>query len=477
MQNIFKSLLLLLFCAPIFSHAQLPDSIVITDHSWSADYGTHQYNYLLVNTGKDFQVYQTYWKQKNSLKTNIEEIESHEKKKLGTVSNAKIIALASAVLDTNFSEFNIRNFGYDDTWFKANIDKLIASLEEDYKQWTSTQTALVREQLVIEANYNEALKREIGREGIYYISKHSETKFNLTIYYKNRQPYSLASTDNPLGMPWKTGERYSRNPKIPSAILGILPTNESFNKHRFELRKELIFELAQRVYDDQCDKKMLDLAPLAFTKELNELKDTFEILHMTELGYRGRYVWDVDHVYKISLKNNQMKKNVFLQFLVSRQGDKIYPRDALLNDAHNIIDRVQSVDFLMNYLDENTSRKIDIYYFDNKAINDYIIDGFNKNPEKWAEYDNHESNKGFTNLYCGCNFRFDYEYLFDAIFFELFDESAGSSIWILLPDNTPALYYFEGKKVYNYTYQELGTEGVSVQHACKKFDKNGKIIP
>jgi len=469
--------LFVLSSVPLFSNATLPDSLVITDFSWSAEYGTFQYNYLLVNTGKDFQVYQTYSNYKSGLGQKEQESQVFKKTKLGKVSNEKIAALTTAVLDTNFSEFNIQNFGYDMSWISANTNKLISYLEEDAKQWTSSQLEFVKEQLTIEANYNEALKREIGKEGIYYISKHSSTKFNLTFYYKNCLPYVVSAAENPLGMPWKTGDNYSRNPNIPEAVLDVLPKNESFNRRKFEPYENLISALVQSIYDDECKQKMYDLAPLAFTKELNELKDTFEILNMTELGYRGRYVWDVDHVYKISLKNDQMNERVFLQYLVSKQGKTLYSRDSLLKESHSIIERVQSVDFLMKYLDENPSRKIDIYYFDNNAMNEYVLDGFNTNPVKWAEYEKYDGNKGFLNLYCGCNLRLDHDYLLDAIFFELFDEFGKGSIWILLPDNTPLLHYFEGQQVYNYSYQELGTQGVSVQYACKKFDKNGKIIP
>src|SRR5262249_42106542 len=124
-----------------------------------------------------------------------------------------------------------------------------------------------------------------------------------------------------------------------------------------------------------------------------------------------------------------------------------------------------------------TSRKIEICFFDGRAFNDFNIDDFNKNPSEWAKYDQIvkliPSENKYINQYCGCNFRLEKEYLENAIFFELIDEFNERSIWVLLPDETPVLWFFEGANAYKYSYKDYQTPGVSVQNACKKFDSEG----
>ncbi|MBL7934855.1 MAG: hypothetical protein JNM51_03500, partial [Bacteroidia bacterium] len=67
------------------------------------------------------------------------------------------------------------------------------------------------------------------------------------------------------------------------------------------------------------------------------------------------------------------------------------------------------------------------------------------------------------------------EYLKNAIFFELISEFKEKSIWVLLPDETPVLWFFEGSNAYKYSYKDYNTKGVSVQYACQKFDSEGHL--
>ena len=82
-----------------------------------------------------------------------------------------------------------------------------------------------------------------------------------------------------------------------------------------------------------------------------------------------------------------MKQGVSMQYFISRNGNTLYPRDSLLKKYQSIIARVQNLPFLMEFLDADKSRRIEICFFDDRAFNNYHIDGFNKNPSEWAKYD------------------------------------------------------------------------------------------
>jgi hypothetical protein len=69
------------------------------------------------------------------------------------------------------------------------------------------------------------------------------------------------------------------------------------------------------------------------------------------------------------------------------------------------------------------------------------------------------------------------DWLRQSILFEVRDEYGNSSTWLLLPDNTPVLWYFQGEQVYKFSYKDLGTNGRSVQYPCRKLDTEGNLVP
>lgn len=153
---------------------------------------------------------------------------------------------------------------------------------------------------------------------------------------------------------------------------------------------------------------------------------------------------------------------------------KLYSRDSILKEYKDIVDRVQSIEFIYGYLYKNPNSRLDIYYFNNCGINEKIIEGFNGTPKGWKEYD---INKSYLDLNCGCNFRLDNEYLKGSIVFDLEDKDKLHSTWILLPDNTPVLYILDSDSIFNYSRKDLGFDQEhSFIHPCKKFDRKGNII-
>src|SRR5207245_2015854 len=119
-----------------------------------------------------------------------------------------------------------------------------------------------------------------------------------------------------------------------------------------------------------------------------------------------------------------------------------------------------------DYLKTHINTQLDIYYFNNKGINDYNVESINKNPKEWAKhelwlknlewdslhniknnFDVNESIKVSEHLYCGCNYKFNRSYVEQAIFFEIMDDKENSSIWFLFPDNKVLLYLMQGDTV------------------------------
>ena len=150
--------------------------------------------------------------------------------------------------------------------------------------------------------------------------------------------------------------------------------------------------------------------------------------------------------------------------------------------------------FITDYLSRNPKSKLDIYYFNNKVINEYNIESFNKNPREWAKHDKYVESLNWyakSNIHpsfgidkaiktsmqndCGCNYRFDRSFIGNAIFFEITDDNESNSIWFLLPNGKILLYLMQGSKVLNYNYKEFGASA-GLQYPCVVFDNQGGIL-
>lgn len=260
----------------------------------------------------------------------------------------------------------------------------------------------------------------------------------------------------------------------------------------------LLKNLVNRIIDNNVDD-LQKLSPYSYEKEISELKTDFDIISSEEVNTRGRYLWDEPQTMQITLKNKYMLPQVYLQFMDSRYGDTLYSRDSIKKDYRGIISRVQAIPFITNYLQQDTSAHLDIYYFNHSGLNQYNIDGINTNPTEWEkcdvdierlklykknnpepEFDVEESIKTSEELYCGCNYRFDYDFISQAIFIEIMSSRNASSIWFLLPDDTLLLYHaevyhLESAKVLDMALSKFGAS-VSLPFACLRFDKNGTLI-
>ncbi len=330
----------------------------------------------------------------------------------------------------------------------------------------------------------------------------------VNMHQRYRDEYSIKLFENDLLIETYTSRKSLRNTKkIPW-------TNSNNTKNYNPFIDKILFDLigSKRQYQEMMDSenltkylvtKIMDyheptlykLSAYDYLDELKELKSDFEILNIGEEYGRGRYIWNDAKTYYARLTNASMLPQVNIMFLATKEEKSIYSRDSIKSDYNSIIKRVQKMEFLTNYLNKNPSVRLDIYYYNNKPINDYNIDSFNKNSEQWIKHDNFlESIKKYKNeepkpafanedaisvskqLYCGCNYRFEKDFVEKAIFIELNNkDTKENSVWYLMPDNTVLLYLMQGEKVLNYAYTEFG-ESIGLQYPCVLFDFKGNIL-
>ncbi len=113
------------------------------------------------------------------------------------------------------------------------------------------------------------------------------------------------------------------------------------------------------------------------------------------------------------------------------QNKKLFPSDSLKKDYKDILERFQNDNFISDYLNKNENSKLNVYYFDDKGINNYNIKSINQDEKSWEKFDAYEKNLRIWHetspskdtfdlekaietskfLDCGCNYRFKKDFV------------------------------------------------------------------
>ena len=290
-------------------------------------------------------------------------------------------------------------------------------------------------------------------------------------------------------LPWKDEKgRLNYNYQIEKLVNQLF--KEKSKTEELLKGRELLKVMVNKIVGNNI-RKLYKLSAYSYLKEIEELKPKFNIVSFGELFGRGRYVWDEDKIIKVTLHNEEMLPNINVEFLASVEKNSIYTRDSILNDYTKIIDRVQSIDFIKEYLIQNKNSKLNIFYFNNKSMTNYSIDGINKSPKEWKNYDFHlevvkylkdnnpnyiedeKANKISERVNCGCNYRFERSFIEKGIYFDLIDKEDNSSTWVLLPDNKLLLYIMDNEKIMDLSIEK---ENYGIDHPCLLYDFDGNQI-
>lgn len=463
MKNLKTILLLLLFTATLFAQ--------------NRKY-TVEINYNLYATGFDNQEY------------------LYKTGQINVKQSKKIIQLISELNNTKSLNQIFEESKIDTISIIQNPKQLIKYYNDKYIAWNTKQIDYISEKLSqIETYKNYFLHYlELGccvrmhqRYRDEYIIKIFENNYLVDTYTSRK------SLPNTKKIPWTNSNKIGNyNILIDKIFFELIENKKAYNKtiEGSALTKYLVSKII-----DYHKSTLYELSANDYFEEINELKTDFDILKIGEVYGSGRYIWGGPKTYYARLTNKLMLPKVNIMFLATKERKSIFSRDNIKSDYSEIIKRVQGINFLTEYIKKNPSVTLDIYYFNNKPINDYNIDNFNKNPEQWIKHDkylesvtkyekvevkptyaNEDAIRVSKELYCGCNFRFEKEFTEKAIFIELNNkDTKENSIWYLLPDNTVLLYLMQGEKVLDYDYTKFG-KFKGIQYPCNLFDLEGNII-
>lgn len=392
---------------------------------------------------------------------------------------------------------SLAKYELDTNWIKNNPTNLLALYSDKGRiEWNQQQEEFIFKKLTDLSNYKEELNEILSNGGSYTIHNNYKNEYIVKFYSKGTIFNEIKSRKYAWGykMPWtsQSGDTlYNFN--IESILKDILSPKE---KTKAPLKGDKLQKYLVNKIIDNYMASLYKLSAYSYQNEIGELNSDFTVVSFEEVYGRGRYIWNEPKTMKIVLKNKLMFNNVNLVFLASKYGNTIYTRDSIKKDYTSYINRIQSIKFISDYLKANPNSRLDIYYFNNKGINDYNIESVNKNPTTWTRHDKYaerlkwyEKNnikpsfdlnnaiETSQRVDCGCNYRFDRSYIEQAIFFEIHDANNNSSIWFLLPDNKVLLYIMDNATALNFKRSDFGDKKeYGLLYPCALFDTNGKRV-
>ncbi|WP_121357785.1 hypothetical protein [Flavisolibacter nicotianae] len=413
------------------------------------------------------------------------------------IASAKITDLLLAIQDPSNANNSLSKYQIDTNWIKNNASEVLSYYSNKERfAWNEKQKEFIYKELTHLENYRNGLKEYLSSGCCYTMHNSYKNEYVVQVYTKNRITEEIKSRKYVWGykMPWsnQAGDTLY-NYAIERALAKLIGTQERTEE---PLKgNKLLGHLANRIVDNN-ENTLYVLSAYTYMKEIEELETDFEILSFDEVQGRGRYIWNEPATMRVRLRNKIMLDNVNLVFLASKTGKTIYSRDSLKKDYKSYIERIQSVNFVSDYLKSHPNTRLDIYYFNNKGINDYNIESVNKNPKEWKLHDDYlksletsqklgvkfsfdvdKAIKTSQQVHCGCNYRFERGYLEQAIFFEIKDDAGNSSIWFLLPDGKVLLYIMDGMTALNFKRSDFNdTKEYGIIYPCGMFDKKGNRV-
>ena len=416
--------------------------------------------------------------------------------KLEVKEKSNIKKLLSEINNNQTFDYIFENSQIDTLKIKNNPLELVQYYKELRIDWNNHQKEFISKKLRNVNTYKDYYKEYINNGCCVTMHQRYRDEFIIKIWENGILTSELKSRKSIGGfkIPWTNILNNTKNYNFNIEKI-VLKEFGLHKKIRKPLRgKNLLKYLSNKIIDYNITE-IYKLSAYTYYNEIKELETEFEIKYFGEVYGRGRYIWDEPQTFKIKLHNKKMLPNINLIFLASKTGKTIYSRDSIKNNYLEIVNRIQSIDFIVEYLKNNSESTLDIYFFNGKNINEYNIENVNGNPENWEKQDKYiESLKWYETSdikpsfdinkaiktseknYCGCNYRFKREFFEKSIFFEIRNKNKDSSVWFLLPDGRVLLYLMQGVKVLNYDYTAFGNKYSGMQYPCKIFDENGKII-
>ncbi|MDH4472930.1 MAG: hypothetical protein QE487_09995 [Fluviicola sp.] len=414
----------------------------------------------------------------------------------------EIAKLYSALTQFDTEEQLLTKFGIDTNYILNNPNDMLKLYDGFYQNkidWNDKQKELLFKELANIGTYKSALNDYLSQGCCYTMHNSYRYEYEILMYSNNEMIHHFTSRKSVGGYLFPFVDQSNNTVYSFAVDKQLKELFKQKNKIKEPLfGNDLLKHIVNQTIEDNM-KKLYKLSAYSYEKEISELSTDFDIISSEEVYGRGRYIGGEPKTLKITLRNKHMLSNVQIQFLASVVENSIYSRDSIKTNYQAVLNKVQSLDFITEYLENDKSATLDIYFFNNAAINEYNILNINKTPEEWGKHDKYveslkryetaENQRSFDvkkaiatseRVNCGCNLRKEKTFFDDAVFFEIRSSRNPISIWFLLPDGTVLLHHLETDQVEgaHVLDKNLGifSSDFTVPFACLLFNEKGELI-
>ncbi|RNC85247.1 MAG: hypothetical protein ED557_00270 [Balneola sp.] len=391
-------------------------------------------------------------------------------------------------------DYILVEFGLDTSYIKNNPEELLQLYDGYYRDridWNFKQKQHIRKKLSNLDNYRKQLQDYLSKGCCY--TMHNQYRYQFTVkFYKEGSVYaSFVSQKRAWGylFPYtnQNGETIY-NYKVDQELHNLFDSRIKVEKPLTE--KKLIRYIVNKILDNNI-RELYAMSGETFREEINILRTEFDVLSTNENLGGGRYISGFERTLRIELKNDHFFPNVYIQFIATISEGSLYTGDSLKKNYTDILNRIQSNNFISKYLKDDTNSRLDIYYYDNRTVNEYNIYRVNKDSSEWIKHDirlewfdrygDQKARRTSEMVHTGCNYRFNRSFIEEAIFFEIKSNRNSASLWFLLPDDTLLLYHVDSYDKTNATVLDISLRSLNsdfdLPWPCFLFNEYGEIKP
>lgn len=199
------------------------------------------------------------------------------------------------------------------------------------------------------------------------------------------------------------------------------------------------------------DKTLNELEKETYSSDLERLGEEFDVTWLGGCKYPVELEFGFDSLYHywkcVGLTNAKLPRQLSFRYYAGSHEGHLVGLDSILNRYTSLSHQVAGIPFIKEYLANDTSARITIMFYNGSTINKGLMDEINGDAKHWklqddyiralSEYELSEQNRLLSyEVNCGCNYRFDDDFLSQSIFFRVESEHNTSAYCLLLPDGT-----------------------------------------
>ncbi len=337
----------------------LPEIISITDN-YSSPWGTNlEYRYSLVLKKNRYKVIRTYQNQNGQ--------EKKKSKTIGSVSLTEIVELLDFLKKDESRGIEYKNFAAHFT--PAKVIENIKKNSSNYWISSEAQKNFLIELLTEPKDVKKNLESyyTYSDQSFYLDGPRSQLRVSFILY--NREVTILSNSVLEYALPMSVNGEKVFSPRLARVLAKVVPKSKTDRPGQLS-GKNLSEHVANQVIRNNGDK-LARIEVLDYAEQTNNLKSHFRVTNLRIVNGTYSTNWGGEKRYNCQLWSLENDLNLSIMYSSRiKKSEIVYPPSIIIDQYDTLINRLLSIDFFKNFLQENRKRKISIIFDDDSSFTD-----------------------------------------------------------------------------------------------------------